>query len=185
MSLSPPSLQPLPLLLSTLAAVVLFLIMAVDADAAEAPCATAAVAATQSSPSAVGAAVRCLINRQRAAHRLPALQPSERLRAAAAAHSADMVARSFFDHVAPGGSTLTDRARRAGYSGRTLGEDIAWGTDELSTPAAIVEAWMDSPPHRAVILGARFREIGVGVAAGTPEERTASGAVYVLDVGRR
>jgi uncharacterized protein YkwD len=44
---------------------------------------------------------------------------------------------------------------------------------------------MHSPPHRAVILSARFREIGVGVALGTPTEPTADGAVYVLDLGRR
>jgi uncharacterized protein YkwD len=180
-----PLLRLLPLLLAALGASTLILLLAPDSEAAAAPCATASVAAAQASPAAVGAAVRCLVNRERAAHGLPALQASERLRAAAAAHSADMVTRSFFDHVAPGGGTVSDRARRAGYSGRTLGEDIAWGTNELSTPAAIVEAWMHSPPHRAVILGHRFREIGVGVAAGTPEARTASGAVYVLDVGRR
>jgi uncharacterized protein YkwD len=96
-----------------------------------------------------------------------------------------MVARQFFEHVSPGRATLTDRVRRAGYGGVTLGEDIGWGTEELGTPAAIVDAWMHSPPHRAVILHSRFREIGVGVTLGTPQERTASGAVYVIDLGRR
>jgi uncharacterized protein YkwD len=150
-----------------------------------ASCANAAAAATSVPATTAGAAVRCLVNVERADHGLPALAPSERLRAAAGAHSADMVARRFFDHVSPGGATLTDRVRRAGYRGRTLGEDIGWGTDELGSPAGIVRAWMHSPPHRAVILSARFREIGVGVALGTPTEPTADGAVYVLDLGRR
>ena len=85
----------------------------------------------------------------------------------------------------PGGATLSDRARKAGYPGRTLGEDIGWGTYDLGTPSAIVAAWMKSPPHRAIILSGRFREIGVGVAIGTPSNRTHTGAVYTLDVGRR
>ena len=76
-------------------------------------------------------------------------------------------------------------ARHAGYAGRTLGEDIGWGTYELATPAAIVRAWMESPPHRSIILNRRFREIGVGVAIGTPTDRTEAGAVYTIDVGRR
>ena len=96
-----------------------------------------------------------------------------------------MVARGFFDHVSPDGGTLSDRVRRTGYGGRTLGEDIGWGTYDLGTPSAIVAAWMKSPPHRAIILGGRFREIGVGVAIGTPGDRTETGAVYTLDVGRR
>ena len=83
----------------------------------------------------------------------PRCSPPARLRAAAAAHSADMVARGFFDHVSPDGGTLSDRARRTGYGGRTLGEDIGWGTYDLGTPSAIVAAWMKSPPHRAIILG--------------------------------
>jgi hypothetical protein len=36
-----------------------------------------------------------------------------------------------------------------------------------------------------VILHPRFRDIGVGVDLGTPEDRNAAGAVYVIDLGRR
>jgi uncharacterized protein YkwD len=148
-------------------------------------CQNAAAAAADVPAPAVGSAVRCLVNLERARHGLPALKPSARLSAAAAAHSADMVAHGFFDHVSPWGGRLSDRARRAGYRGRTLGEDIGWGTYDLGTPAGIVQAWMESPPHRAVILSRAFREIGVGVALGTPSARDEHGAVYVLDVGRR
>jgi len=158
---------------------------ATRAGAAASGCSNASAAAADVPAPAVGSAVRCLVNLQRSRHGLAPLQPSGRLRAAAAAHSADMVARGFFDHVSPDGGTLSDRVHRTGYSGRTLGEDIGWGTYDLGTPSAIVAAWMKSPPHRAIILGARFREIGVGVAIGTPEDRTDTGAVYTLDVGRR
>jgi uncharacterized protein YkwD len=172
-------------LLAATAALVAALGATTTANAASGGCSNASAAAADVPTPVVGSAVRCLVNLQRARHGLTALRHSERLRAAANAHSADMVARGFFDHVSPGGATLSDRVRDAGYSGRTLGEDIGWGTYELATPAAIVRAWMDSPPHRAVILSRKFSEIGVGVALGTPSGRTETGAVYVLDVGRR
>jgi uncharacterized protein YkwD len=170
-------------LLATVATLAVALGAATDSRAAS--CASASASAASVPAPTAGAAVRCLVNAERTSRGLPALAPSDRLSAAAGAHSADMVARRFFDHVSPGGATLTDRVRRAGYPGRTLGEDIGWGTYELGSPAAIVRAWMHSPPHRAVILSPRFREIGVGIALGTPTEPTTDGAVYVLDLGRR
>ena len=156
-----------------------------DAQAASTSCPQATASVSSVPAAAISEAVRCLINAERGGRNLAPLRRSHALRVAATGHSRDMVARRFFAHVSIGGATLTDRARRAGYRGRTLGEDIGWGTYELGTPAAIVRAWMHSPPHRAVILNGRYREIGVGVTVGTPTGRTSAGAVYVLDVGRR
>jgi uncharacterized protein YkwD len=180
-----PLSRPLRAVLLAPLALVLALVVSAPAQAASDDCSNATAAAAQVSQHSVAEAVRCLVNAERAARRLPALKDAPALRHAADAHARDMVVRRFFAHVSPGGATLTDRTRRAGYDGFTLGEDIGWGTGRLGTPAAIVEAWMDSPPHRAVILHPRFREIGVGVNLGTPEDRTASGAVYVIDLGRR
>ena len=137
----------------------------------------------------VRSALRCLVNVERARHGLRALHASSRLTAAADRHSADMVVRGYFAHVTPEGASVADRVRQTGYLGGSrdwsLGEDIGWGTYDLGTPTAIVAAWMKSPPHRAIILSGRFREIGVGVAIGTPDDRSEIGAVYTLDVGRR
>jgi uncharacterized protein YkwD len=101
-----------------------------------------------------------------------------------------MVHRRYFAHVTPDGQTLTARVRRTGYLTGTgdwaLGEDMAWGTGERGSPAAIVRSWMESPPHRAVILGRPFREAGVGIARGVPAEGVAgadTGATFVLDAG--
>jgi uncharacterized protein YkwD len=169
-----------------LAALTLALALGATTAAQASPSGCANAAAVARAPEAsVSEAVRCLVNAQRAAHQLSALRAAPSLRRAADRHSRDMVVRRFFAHVSPGGSTLTDRARHAGYSGFTLGEAIGWGTDQLGTPAAIVNAWMHSPPHRAIILHPRFREIGVGVTRGTPQDRSAPGAVYVIDLGRR
>jgi uncharacterized protein YkwD len=85
---------------------------------------------------------------------------------------------------------MTDRVRRTGYLAGAgdwaLGEDIGWGTAQLGTPAAIVQSWMSSPPHRAVILGRRFREVGVGIARGVLVNGVGGAetpATYVLDAG--
>jgi uncharacterized protein YkwD len=142
------------------------------------------------SPPCAATTVRCLVNAQRAARGLAPLKPSRQLRVAAEEHGADMVAHRFFAHVSPFSGAVTDRARRAGYLPRahdwTLGEDIAWGEGELSTPDSIVDAWMNSPPHRRVILDRDFRDVGVGVASGVPVEAGAiPGATFVLDVGSR
>ena len=66
----------------------------------------------------------------------------------------------------------------------TTGQNIGWGAGADATPEAIVRAWMNSPPHRRIILTAAFREAGVGVAASLPAmlERGTSGATYTLDL---
>jgi uncharacterized protein YkwD len=113
-------------------------------------------------------AVQCLVNEQRAGVGLGALSHDRRLAAAARRYSSSMVRERFFDHVSPDGSTLSSRARAAGYDGGTLGETIGWGAGELATPAAIVQAWMASPPHHAILMSRSFRKVGLGVAIGSP-----------------
>jgi uncharacterized protein YkwD len=127
-------------------------------------------------------ATLCLLNRIRHAHRLPPLRPSVRLRAAAWGHSRDMVRRRYFDHGA-----YIERIMRSGYLNGArswrVGENIAWGGGSRQTPKAVVNMWMNSAPHRANILTASFREIGVGVALGTPTRY--SGGTYTTDFGVR
>jgi uncharacterized protein YkwD len=113
-------------------------------------------------------AVRCLLNAQRASGGLAPLASDRKLARAARRFSDAMVRQGFFDHVSPQGSTMDQRIRAAGYSGGTLGETIGRGAGALATPTAIVQAWMQSPPHRAIIMDGRFHEVGLGVAAGSP-----------------
>ena len=113
-------------------------------------------------------AVECLVNEQRAGAGLAALAHDRRLARAARQFSSTMVRQHFFDHVSPGGSTLSTRARAAGYRGGVLGETIGWGAGSLATPGAIVRGWMASPPHHAILMSGAFRRIGLGVAMGSP-----------------
>jgi uncharacterized protein YkwD len=134
------------------------------------------------------AATLCLINEARQARGLVALRTSGSLRRAARGHSLSMVSGSYFSHGDPDGATPVTRLRAAGYipsAGRwRIGETIAWGTPDRATPAAIVRAWMRSPPHRRELLDGLFRDIGVGIALGTPGAAM-PGATFTADFGAR
>jgi uncharacterized protein YkwD len=99
-----------------------------------------------------------------------------------------MVLRRYFSHVSPDGLTFVDRLRRVGYvrssCAWSAGETLAWGTGAATTPASRVAAWMQSPPHRAILLGRAYREAGLAVVAGVPGNRGA-GATYAGEFGRR
>ena len=135
-------------------------------------------------------AVLCLLNRERTRRHMGRLRENARLRRAAQDHTRDMVQREFFEHVSPGGGTMLDRLKKTGYvdgGGWTIGENIAWGTGQLATPASIVRSWMHSPGHRANILRRRFREVGIGVSVHVPVDLRGSdlGATYTTDFGVR
>jgi uncharacterized protein YkwD len=170
---------------AALALTALLAVPAPAAAAAQAPCPAASARLATSGPDEQERAVRCLVNRERERRDLPRLRADERLAAAAGAHSRDMVRRGFFDHVSPGGSTPARRARRAGYPWRSIGEAIAWGTGSYATAASTVERWMDSPPHREILLHPGLREIGVGVAPGAPVPRQRGGATATALLARR
>jgi uncharacterized protein YkwD len=158
--------------------------------AAQVDCANVDLEPTAGNLDNVRAAVLCLHNRDRAAAGLPALKENSKLRKAALGHSGDMVSRRYFEHNEPDGDDMVDRIRRAGYvrpgDGWSLGENIAWGTDDLATPAEIHEAWMNSAGHRANILRRSFKEIGIGIVLGNPSVNPAgAGATYTADFGFR
>jgi uncharacterized protein YkwD len=107
------------------------------------------------------AQVVTLVNQQRAAAGCPALTVDSRLTAAARGHSQDMAQRNYFDHNTPEGVTPWTRITNAGYHFSTAAENIAEGQP---TPAAVMDAWMNSAGHRANILNCALRNIGVGLA---------------------
>jgi uncharacterized protein YkwD len=137
----------------------------------------------------VESATLCLLNAERSSRGLAELRTNGRLRSAAIGHSSDMVANHYFAHEDQAGGEPEDRIARAGYLPRygpwVIGENMAWGTDYLSTPREIVRAWMNSPPHRANILYPDFRQIGIGIAPGVPDPSLGDGATYSTEFGAR
>jgi uncharacterized protein YkwD len=114
-------------------------------------------------PQLAGAAaeVVVLVNQERTRAGCGALSADSRLNSAAQAHSADMARRGYFDHNTPEGVTPFQRMTAAGYNWSAAGENIAEG---YTSPASVMQAWMNSPDHRANILNCGFRNIGVGLA---------------------
>lgn len=101
-----------------------------------------------------------LTNWERTQRGLSPLTLNSQLTAAAQLHSQNMAVQDFFDHTGLDGSEPKDRVAAAGdqdFSGWS--ENISRGR---STPEEAVEAWMNSPGHRANILNPERNEIGVG-----------------------
>jgi uncharacterized protein YkwD len=100
-----------------------------------------------------------LTNVHRQAAGLQPLRLNAKLTAAAQAHSVDMAMNDFFSHTGSDQSTIFDRVGRTGYDYILATENIAAG---YATPRSVVQAWMNSPGHRANILYPGLQEIGIG-----------------------
>jgi uncharacterized protein YkwD len=127
------------------------------------------------------------INKTRHAHGLAPVYHAPGLDKTAQGHSADMIARHYFAHTSPTGSTLFDRISRSGftrYGAWWAGETLAWGTGSYAQAQHVIAMWLASPPHRAILLSSRFSWVGVGRAVG-PFEGNSSAAVWTADWGHR
>jgi uncharacterized protein YkwD len=131
-------------------------------------------------------AVLCLHNQIRQQHNLPLLKDNAKLRKAAVGHSADMVDEGYFDHTTPDGDSFVDRILGSGYAKRndawTLGENLAWGTGDLSSATGVMNAWMGSAGHKANILKRAYKEVGIGIRLGVPTDNGV-GATITADFG--
>ena len=158
---------------------------------AAAPCANASLMPTAANGAKVRAATLCLINRERTSRGLRALRHDGQLRQVAERYSRQMVRHSFFDHVGHDGSTLRSRISSATtYLNRvatwSLAENLYWGSGHRATPLQSVRGWMLSPGHRRNVLHARFRDIGIGIAIGAPQDVEGSpSATYTTEFGTR
>ena len=149
-------------------------------------CAGADVVPAADNVVVVGQATLCLLNQQRAAKGVGPLVENAALSTASAGYSQRMVSQGFFAHESPDGGTLVDRLTAVGYLGGdaawVVGENIGWGQASLATPRSMVDAWMNSPGHRENLLSADYGQVGLGLALGTPTDRT-WGATYTTDFG--
>lgn len=109
-------------------------------------------------------------NAEREQNGLVPLKENAKLNAAAEAKMRDMFVKQYFEHVSPSGKGPSDLAEEAGYEFIAIGENLALGN--FGDDQKLVEAWMNSPGHRANILNRRYSEIGVAVGRGMFEGRT-------------
>jgi len=117
-----------------------------------------------------------LINRERTSRGLGELTLNPYLNTMAEDYCCAMIEGGFFDHVDPRtGEGPGQRAIEAGYIYLAVGENLAGGQ---TSPEQALAEWMDSEPHRENILGAQWREVGIGIRTGGQ-----FGVYWVLEFG--
>jgi uncharacterized protein YkwD len=100
-----------------------------------------------------------LTNIERTKNGLKPLKGNVELNYAADKYAGEMAQRRVLSHTGPDGSKPWDRAKAVGFEAQTMGENIAAGQ---RTPEEVVQAWMNSPGHRANILNPNYTQIGTG-----------------------
>ena len=110
-----------------------------------------------------------LVNEARKEQGLPSLKPDQALTEAAQRHAEDMLKNNYFSHVSPGGKTVRDRyAAAGGAAGKYVAENIAQCGNcrvDREQIGLLHQGWMNSPGHRANILGHGLESFGFGLAA--------------------
>jgi uncharacterized protein YkwD len=127
-----------------------------------------AAAATVTQRNTVVPALVSRINQVRADHHLPALTVVSRLTDAATRHANNMASRGYFRHElrkdgkwVAFGTWIRWYWPGPDYASWTAGENLAWGAPD-ATPAQVINWWMNSPGHRANLLGS-WENVGVSI----------------------
>jgi uncharacterized protein YkwD len=155
------------------------------------PCSGAQLQPTRANLSSVTSATLCLIQHERHAYHLSLLHSDGSLRRIAAKQAREMVVGDYFGDNSLSGWTPIHRIEISRYARRgkslSAAQNIGWGTAGLATPAAMVQGWMLSPPHRHIMLTGSYRDIGVGVAPAAPASLNggAKGATYTVEFAAR
>jgi uncharacterized protein YkwD len=98
----------------------------------------------------------------------PPLVLSESLGRAARVQADDMARHGSLSHSGSDGSTPAERATRAGYQWKLVGENIAAGQP---TPEQVVAEWLESPGHCSNIMDPAYAEMGVAFAYEAQSEK--------------
>lgn len=115
-------------------------------------------------------------NANRVKEYLSTLTVNQVLNEAAQLKANDMAAKGYFAHTSPEGFTPWHWFNKAGYSFYYAGENLAVNFVDSKD---IVNAWMESPSHRANIINYNFTEIGIGIAKG---QYKGAEAVFVVQM---
>lgn len=117
------------------------------------------------------------MNVHRANAGLPALRLDTRLTAASDDRMRDMEEVGYWSHRSPDGRSPFFFVQTRGYAYRSAGENLATG---FETAELLVEAWMESPGHRANILSANYDDCGIAIIEGATTGRATGKSVVVL-----
>lgn len=104
-----------------------------------------------------------LTNKERAANGLSALTNNKTLDSAALAKGNHMLAKGYWAHFAPDGTSPWSFFVNFGYKYQYAGENLA---RDFTNASDTVAAWMNSPSHKENILNPHYKEIGIAVVQG-------------------
>lgn len=156
---------------------------------AEQNCQNADIQPTPSTLATASDAVFCLMNAMRQNAGLPSLRQNAILAKASIGHSQDMVENKYFAHDSLDGRDVVARLKEVSYIPKDaewiVGENLVWGSGAMATPRALVDAWMNSKPHRTNLLSGDFVEVGMGTVLGVPTDEVDSGVTITTDFGTR
>lgn len=130
---------------------------------------------------AVERAIVSAVNDQRAAHGITGLDASPKLGRAADYHSWEMLDANYFAHDSRNGEPFDQRVRRYAHH-NAVGETLAMLSHRCRA-RRVVQMWMNSAPHRDILLASNFRRIGVGKRTG--DLGTGRACVVTADFGSR
>jgi len=122
------------------------------------------------------------VNDARAQNGLGALKANRQLSRAADVHTTDMIRSDFFDHTSSDGTPFDSRVRRYARVG-LVGETLAAVPGQAGAAGRVVQMWLESAPHRAIVLHGGFKKIGIGKRIGSIGANR--NAVVTADFGGR
>ena len=124
--------------------------------------------------------VTALMNQYRAEAGLPPLRVDPSLTAAAEGRMRDMAEGEWWAHQAPDGTPPFVHIP-IDYDYAFAGENLAAG---FETAGLLVSSWMESPGHRANILGANYADCGIAILEGSTKGPALGKSIVIL-FGRR
>ena len=104
------------------------------------------------------------LNTYRASKGLSKVRASVALTRAANAHSKDMATNLFMSHDSSDGTDPWTRIKKYYNYSTALGEIVAYG---YTTGQAVFDAWKNSAPHNAIMLGADYTVVGISRVQGS------------------
>lgn len=107
-----------------------------------------------------------LVNYERGQEGLEPLVLNTKLTQAAREKGLHMFANNYWAHFAPDGTTPWSFIKSNSYDYIYAGENLAKG---FTNSVDAVEAWMNSPTHRANIMSPKFKDIGFSISEGKLE----------------
>lgn len=119
-----------------------------------------------------------LTNKERSRESLSVLKSNYLLDKIADLRLEDLFDNQYFEHESPDGKDVSSLAKVVGYDYLLIGENLALGN--FAGDQGIVEAWMESPGHRANIVNPKYTELGVAKRNGQFNGKNVTIAVQIF-----